>query len=46
MHDAIKFGQGNANGNLHRIHALKAILPFLIGRHNRVRLQQRNIPLL
>ena len=45
MNDAIKFRQGNADRNLHRIHAFKAVLPFFKGRNCRIGSQNRHIKL-
>ena len=45
MDNAIKFRQGNADGNLHGIHALEAVLPFLKGRNCRIGSQNRHIKL-
>ena len=46
MNNAIEFGQRYADRNLHRIHALEAVFPFLIRGNRRISRENRHISLL
>ena len=45
VNNTIKFRQRNADGNLHGVHAFKAVLPFLKGRNCRIGSQNRYVKL-